>query len=201
MLGILGSSLFLFVFLKNLLSARRSLFFFFCGIALSSLIVIEVLGAGVAERIDMQGITDSSRASAYRSTLEIIKEAPWFGTGLGTFQWTFPSYRSLDLSVRGRWDRAHSTPLEICAEMGIPMCLLVLVAWGGIAYVFARAIHVNVRKAALPIAAATIFLTVSLHSAIDFSLQTPGLAVIAFAAIGGGLAQSLRVLKGERRSI
>ena len=62
------------------------------------------LGGNVGGRIDMQGLSDAGRLSAYRSTLKIIADNPWFGTGLGTFAFGFPAYRSDDISMQGMWD-------------------------------------------------------------------------------------------------
>src|SRR5258705_416389 len=69
------------------------------------------------------------RLEAYRSTLRIIADYPWFGTGWGTFAAIFPTYRSSNISIWGVWDIAHSTPLELAAELGIPLALLVAFAW------------------------------------------------------------------------
>ena len=127
----------------------------------------------------------------YRSTLRMIGDHPWFGTGLGTFAWSFPAYRSPAISVWGVWDRAHSTPLELAAELGIPFTGLVVVGW---IVVLAVLIRGTVRSAAaiviVPIAALSIALLALLHSLIDFSLQIPGYAIVVFALVGAGLAQS-----------
>src|SRR5262249_30281406 len=50
-----------------------------------SMLLVLVLGGNVATRLDFQGLDDSGRLSVYRSTLRIIQDNPWFGTGLGTF--------------------------------------------------------------------------------------------------------------------
>lgn len=190
--SLLGNAFFVAMYFARSLSNRTSLALFVAGALVWFTIVIQILGAGVAERFDAEGFSDVARLNSYRSTLRAITQAPLLGTGLGTFEWAFPSYRGEELSVRGRWERAHSTPLEIAAEMGLPICILVLLVWGGITYLFGRAVYLNSRKAALPAAAASIFLIASLHSVIDFSLQTSGFAVVIFAALGAGLAQSVK---------
>ena len=52
---------------------------------------------------EMEGFVDQGRLETYRSTLRMIADHPWFGTGLGTFVWSFPAYRS-DVSMWGVWD-------------------------------------------------------------------------------------------------
>ena len=39
-------------------------------------------------------LVEQGRLEAYRSSLRIIADYPWFGTGLGTFTAIFPAYRS-----------------------------------------------------------------------------------------------------------
>jgi O-antigen ligase len=58
------------------------------------LILTQVLGAGVLGRFDSEGFASGGRAETYRSTLAIIGDHPWLGTGLGTFAFVFPAYRS-----------------------------------------------------------------------------------------------------------
>jgi hypothetical protein len=48
----------------------------------------------------------------------------------------------------------------------------------------------------VPIAALMIAVLALLHSLIDFSLQIPGYAIIVFALLGAGLAQSFSSRKG-----
>ena len=64
-----------------------------------------------------------------RRTLKIIADNPWLGTGLGTFGFGFPAYRSDDIPMQGLWGVAHSTPLEFASEMGLPLTLVVTLAW------------------------------------------------------------------------
>jgi hypothetical protein len=46
------------------------------------------------------------------------------------------------------------------------------------------------RDVIIPIAAFAVALLALLHSLIDFTLQIPGYAIVAFALIGAGLSQS-----------
>jgi O-antigen ligase len=159
---------------------------------IAALVALQVLGSSVSERFEADGVSDSARMAAYQSTLRMIADHPWLGTGLGTFAWRFPAYRSPDITFNWVWDRAHSTVLELAAELGIPLALLILAAWIVIFLVLLHGIRVRRRGLLFPCAAIAIFGLVSLHSLIDFSLQIPGFAIVAFALIGAGLAQSFR---------
>ena len=96
---------------------------------LIALVFLQVLGGKVGGRFDIQGLSDEGRFDVYRSSLRMIADHPWFGTGLGTFAWSFPSYRSANISMWGVWDRAHSTPLELATDLGLPLAGLIVVAW------------------------------------------------------------------------
>jgi O-antigen ligase len=157
-----------------------------------ALILLQFIGGNVGYRLDMQGLADEGRLSVYRSTLRLIADNPWFGTGLGTFAWAFPPYRSTDISMMGVWDRAHSTPLELTAELGIPLAALIAGAWCVVLGVLANALRGSRRHAVIPLAALTVALIALLHSAIDFSLQVTGYAIVVFALLGVGLAQSVK---------
>ena len=81
-----------------------------------------------------------------------------------------PQRRHFD---NGVFYQAHSTPLEIAAELGLPLAGLMR----------------RRRDAVYPIAATGVGLLGRLHSLVDFPLQLPGFAIVFTAGLG--LAQSL----------
>jgi hypothetical protein len=159
-------------------------------------VLIQLFGGRVNERVDVVGLSDEMRFQAYLSTLKIIGEYPWLGTGLGTFRWVFPQYRSSEISVSGIWDRAHSTTLELAAEMGIPFTIMVVAAWALTMWLLGRGMIKRNRDDILPIAAFWISLLALLHSQLDFSLQIPGFALAVLILTGVGLAQSFSSRRG-----
>jgi len=156
----------------------------------TGLFVLEVFGSNVTNRIDLQGLSDEGRLSAYRSTLRIIADNPWFGTGLGTFASAFPPYRSSDISMWGVWDIAHNTPLELASETGIPFTLLAAMAWIIAWIVLFLGSRSRRRSITVPLAALAVSLIGLMHSCIDFSLQIAGYSIVVFALLGLGLAQA-----------
>jgi O-antigen ligase len=157
----------------------------------TGLFLLEVFGSDVTNRIDLQGLSDAGRLSAYRSTFRIIADHPWFGTGLGTFASAFPPYRSNDASMLFVWDLAHSTPLELASEMGIPLALLVAVAWTVALAILVRGTGHRRGSKTVPLSALAVSLIALLHSCIDFSLQITGYAIVVFALLGLGLSQAV----------
>ncbi len=157
---------------------------------LIALILLQALGGNVSGRFEVQGLADEGRLETYRSTLRMIADHPWFGTGLGTFVWSFPAYRSANVSMWGIWDLAHSTPLELASDLGLPLAGLIGLAWLIVLAVLTRGVRIRRRDLIVPVAALAVAVLGLAHSCIDFSLQIPGYAIIVFALTGAGLAQS-----------
>ncbi len=106
-------------FFRRRLPRRAGLFAALAGGGAVALLLLQVMGAGVNGRFDIQGLADGGRLETYRSTLRMIADHPWFGTGQGTFAYAFPAYRSPNVSVWGVWDIAHniyskSPPIWAC---------------------------------------------------------------------------------------
>jgi len=157
-----------------------------------ALVLLQFLGGRVSSRFDVQGLADEGRLAAYRSTIKMIADHPWFGTGLGTFPWAAPAYRSPDISMWGVWDIAHNTPLELTAELGLPLAGAVSLGWGIMLAVLIHGIRTRRRDVIVPLAAFSVSMIAILHSCVDFSLQIPGYAIVVFAMVGAGLGQSFR---------
>ena len=119
----------------------------------------------------------------------MIADHPWFGTGLGTFVWSFPAYRS-DVSMWGVWEFAHSTSLELAADLGLPLTGLIGLAWLVVLVVLIRGVRTRRNDRIVPAGALAVVILSLAHSSIDFSLQNPGYAIVVFALVGAGLAQS-----------
>jgi len=174
------------------LPGRRGVFFAVgagCGVALLSL---QFLAGNIVARFSEQGFIDHTRLSLYRSALRMIADRPWFGTGLGTFAWAFPAYRSADISSYGVYDRAHNTLLEVAVEAGLPLALLIVIGWLVAFAVLIHGVQTRRRDRILPAAALSVAFLAVFHSLVDFSLQIPGFAIVVFALLGAGVTQSFR---------
>jgi O-antigen ligase len=158
-----------------------------CGLAL---LTLYVLAGNVVVRFFEEGGIDHTRLSLYRSTLQMIADRPWFGTGLGTFTSAFPAYRSDDILMYYIYNRAHSTLLELAAEAGLPLASIVVIGWMVAFAVLAHGVRTRRRDRIIPSAALSVGLLAALHSLVDFSLQIPGFAIVVFGLLGAGVAQS-----------
>lgn len=178
------------VYFRRDLPTRSALWIAVAAGAALALLLLQLFGGVVSSRFDVQGLADEGRWAAYISTLKMIHDFPWFGTGLGTFSWAFPAYRSPDVSMNGVWDIAHNTPLELASEVGLPLTLLVAAGWLLAFVVLRRGIIGRHRDVIIPLAACAVGLIANLHSLVDFSLQVPGYAIVVFGLTGVGLSQS-----------
>jgi O-antigen ligase len=141
------------------------------------LLRFEAGGADMSERFVMAG-----------TALDAAVAAPLTGNGFGAFAQYYSLYATVPVS--GSVPAAHNDYAQVVADLGFV---------GGGAFLFAAAFPVWLclrgvfrRKrhriySAVGLAAGALC---AVHSFFDFSLQIPGVGVVAFAAIGMGAAQS-----------
>lgn len=120
-------------------------------------------------------------AVAWRAALE----RPWTGQGFGAFEALWPIIRTEAFRPEQGWDRAHSTWLEASLGLGLPASLAIALA---LLLPWLRCLRGALRGTAMARFAAVAFGIVALHSLVEFSLQVQALSLLAFAALGAGLA-------------
>lgn len=161
------------------------------GSAAAGLVLLQLVGGLVAGRIVEHGLIDPQRLAAYQASLGIIADHRLLGVGLGNFEAVFPAIRPAALGSLGIWDRAHSTPLEIAVELGIPaFAVIALACLWYLYHLFTGSLR-RKRDRYIPVIGASVAVLGVAHSCIDFSLQIPGYGVFFAAIVGCGLAQSL----------
>ncbi|WP_375310685.1 O-antigen ligase family protein [Bradyrhizobium sp. A5] len=161
------------------------------GTAVAALLILQLVGGAVAGRIGAYGLIDEQRLGAYERSIAIIRDYPLLGVGWGNFETTFPAYRTAELGSLGVWDRAHSTPLELAVELGLPTASLIVLCCLWYVYLLLRSSLRRKRDRYIPIVGVSVAALGLVHSCIDFSLQIPGFGVFFAAIAGCGLAQSL----------
>jgi O-antigen ligase len=104
------------------------------------------------------------------STLRMIAERPWTGSGLGTWRSVYPGFATFDLALIA--NEAHNDWAQWAAEGGIPFSLLlaILATWLG------KASVQSVWGLGVPM--------VLLHAWVDYPLREPALAFLWFAMAG-----------------
>lgn len=119
-----------------------------------------------------------TRFKIWQGSLDMIKENPLAGTGVGTFVWGFSRFRPLGLDTRAHF--AHNDYLHVASEMGVlaPIIMvwaLAIIMWTG----FVK------KRYYLDIFGCTIgILALALHGLIDFNFHIPAnmLLCVVFVA-------------------
>jgi len=83
-----------------------------------------VQAIGAATRIG-EGDLSSSRFAIWRDTLGLIRAHPWLGVGFGEFNfaWSLTPFPQRPIAF---FDHTHNLPLQLAAELGVPLALTVL---------------------------------------------------------------------------
>jgi O-antigen ligase len=123
------------------------------------------------------------RLYIYADGARWLRDAPVFGTGLGSFETVYPSYHDQDL--RATVEHAHSDWLELALEAGLFGLLAalaaLLLAVGTAARAWRRARSREMRALiGGGLAAAAVF---AFHALFEFPFQLPGNAVVFLGLI------------------
>lgn len=124
-------------------------------------------------------------------TAQAIGDAPITGTGLGTYGEVFQIYRDGRFGPQTpSYDKAHNTYLEFALEAGLPAFAAMMLVLGGIAALCLRGVLRRRRNVIYPAAGVAATALIGVHSAIDFPLQIPAIAVTYMLLMGTAYAQS-----------
>jgi putative inorganic carbon (HCO3(-)) transporter len=153
-------------------------------ILFASLIAIDLFVVGtyfgtqrVVERIVQTTAETEDRGEVAGYAVEMWKDFPAFGSGLGSFPVVFPRY-SAEATV-GTYTHAHNDFLEFAAEVGLLgvslLALMVLMS-------FAVALRAHYQRSdpvmrGISFAAIMSIIGLMIHSAVDFNLQIPANAL------------------------
>jgi O-antigen ligase len=126
----------------------------------------------------------TARTVAWDGSVEIIKNHPLLGTGLGTFPWSFTTVRPAGLI--DRWREAHNDWLQIITEMGLPV--LIPLIWGLI-IIFKTGLHSyqitpSRLHAGAVLGALGGITAILVHSVSDFNIQITSNGIMFSVLIG-----------------
>lgn len=130
---------------------------------------------------------ETLRAEAVRASLEMIRDRPWTGFGVGTWSLIYPRYATFDPGAF--FNQAHNDWLQWAAEGGIPL----LLAMG----VFTAMLW----RRAIPSIYGLGAVAFLLHALVDFPMQQrPALAAWFFAIAAAACSASPNGKPGLLRS-
>jgi O-antigen ligase len=157
-----------------------------------SIIGLVVLNSGeLAGRISgmaSTGLGEEMRINLWNASERMIRDAPFLGLGLGTFQSAYPLYSQNFYPYV--MDKAHNDFLELAAGWGLPATIAWLGALAWLAAICMRGIFVRQRDRYFALTALGATVLVGVHSLFDFSLQIPAVSLLYAAVLGLGVAQA-----------
>lgn len=177
-----------FMVLTTWLVERRKYAVF---VVVSVLLAIATLGvyAGIDAAFERYaqlartGQPEEGRVKLWKDAWPMIKKAPIFGSGLGSFQWTYPAYESLDPDLPAIY--AHNDYLQVVAETGIVGLALLLWAFAACFKSAVRNFLSNdllVRGVGL--ATIGVLVAAAIQEITDYSLYIPGVAAVFILFLG-----------------
>ena len=135
-----------------------------------------------------EGIAAHSRLPLWRDTTQLVREYPWMGAGLGSFEAPFLKHKTSEPLLRDQY--AHNDYLQVFAETGVAGFTLLF--WALVTLL--RACRPGRPRPpiddALSAGAFGVFTSIALHSLTDFNLYIPANAMIV--AWIGGIAAALQ---------
>lgn len=129
--------------------------------------------------IKFENSTMAGRLDVYGDTINLIKDYPLFGTGLGTFYYISAKYIT-HTEQHIHWDHVHNEYLELMAETGLIGFALMMVAFVWVVFSAAKYIHLNPSRFNRVISLQAL-LAVGLLSVMcltDFHLKIPVIAYL-----------------------
>lgn len=182
--------------LKSSRSKARILLLIICLVAVLCSAMLNIETTMNKFRSILEGFRD--RQHLTMTTLEIYKDYPWAGVGIGNFQYVFPRYQSV-MHKEKFYEWAHNDWAQFLAEAGSGgMVILVSGVIGYLMYIFRiwrqrRDSFAKVMGLAVP----AVMLAMAVHSLGEFNLHIPANFLVMTAIIAVGHA-ALHIESGWR---
>jgi O-antigen ligase len=150
------------------------------------------------ENVGIERMSEQDRVALWRDAWPMIKKNPIFGQGLGSFQWTYPAYESVEPDIPAKY--AHSDYVQAVAEVGVVGLLLLL--WAACS-LWKTALK-NLRSedplvGGIGLATIGALTAIFLQEITDYGLYIPGVAVLAAIIAGLNLRASRWRMPQEKR--
>ncbi|HEX4406470.1 MAG TPA: O-antigen ligase family protein [Polyangia bacterium] len=159
------------------------------GVAIGWGVIVSVLIIGMAtfmggagalvERFRGESASGDLRFQLWRDSLHVLGAHP-FGIGRGAFERVYPVYRTLRSSFPITFAFVECHPLQLLIDCGWPFFAAIVVTVG----LVVRWIVVHSRRDKIESALLAGLFAVTVHSAVDFGLETLGV-LLPFAALLG----------------
>jgi O-antigen ligase len=120
---------------------------------------------------------EGARTRVWQDTCNLIKDYPTLGTGLGTYEYAYPKYKTISRQVL--YDHTHNDYLELMSDTGITGVFIVI---AGAAYYLFMVTRLWFQRRNSFVRSITIgclggITYIILHSLTDFNLHIPANAL------------------------
>jgi O-antigen ligase len=195
-IGFLCSALFLIILARMRRRLRKKIIVpVFAGL----LLLLMVIVAGwdrIEDRFEQLGEeTSLKRAEVWADSAGIVKDYPLFGTGLGTFQNSYPQYQSHSSTTF--YDHAHNDYIELLTDTGLAGFILggaLVVTFFSMLFSVWLKRHRTYTKA-IGAAGMASLIAILVHSFADFNLHIPANAMLL--AVVAGITYSVIMSREE----
>ncbi|MCP4202463.1 MAG: O-antigen ligase family protein [bacterium] len=144
-------------------------------------------------------VVSSSRLTVWRSAIDLAREFPLVGTGLGSFDAAFPLVQPSNVEAV-RWAKAHNDFLELVVTAGLLGLALAAAGVGSLLLTLVRRMRAALRtddrltySTALSCLAA-----VAVHETVDFGLSLPANAFVLTAILAAAIGARARSTRSTR---
>jgi O-antigen ligase len=128
--------------------------------------------------IDVEGISKIKRPLVWKDTLHIVKDFPLLGTGLGTFRYIFPKYKSTGEQILFLY--TENDYLQVLSEAGL--IGLGVIVWGVLVVILSS--FKAIARERLAIFFFGSIAAILIHSFFDFNLHIPANATMFSIILG-----------------
>ena len=131
-------------------------------------------------------IEKASRVHAYRASMEMVKDFPWLGAGLGAFPNLYFKYRDRAMG-NSKYVKAHSDYLQVLVETGVAGLVTIIVFTGLFFLAILSGYRHRKERNHMRVVFAGVVASIStmlFHSAISFNIQIPANAFLFAVVLG-----------------
>ena len=120
---------------------------------------------------------EGRRTHIWNDTYNLIKDFPALGTGLGTYEYVFPKYKTI--KAQKLYDHAHNDYLELVSDTGFTGFIIVI---AGVIYYLFIVVKIWLRRKNSFVRGITVgcfggIAYIIIHSLTDFNLHIPANAL------------------------
>jgi O-antigen ligase len=128
------------------------------------------------------------RLAVYRDTIQVIKDFPLLGTGLGTFEDIYPGYETT--KSRYIFDQTHNDYLGLLSDTGFLGGLFILGEILAVLIVIVRrwTKRRNTFTTGITLGGITGIIAMLFHGIVDFNMHIPANAMLFFIILALSLA-------------